>query len=321
MTGCGKPPGSCGFDPDLLCGQDSDKPIVLENLCAPSSRFCDGEWFNYRSIIAHQDPNDKNLVIVDSDPIGYGPTLPTNDPNYVAPILMYPNSLRNGMNFLYESWIDPCTCSWWRLRFDSCGKPLGYEQKQYETAADLEQALRDLRGYDSDTNNNQAAENFTSFVVAGVPSQVNIDIIGFAPPFISTGPDYGYQVFVLDTASGKYYRDPNNVQCTKPFFPTTCCDGATFTQYYYSGPPQAPGAILDITTETHLLNKICYEFDAATCRWTVCAIQDGADLPETPVTLCILQCCWSSCRNKLGPNKDCPDALAKPSLCCKNCCP
>lgn len=314
MTGCGKPPGACGFNPDLTCGQ-TDVSGILENLCAPSAEFCDPVWYHYRSIAAHPDPADPTLIVVDGDPIAYDV-----DPTFV-PTLMYPESLRHGVNFLYESWIDPCTCSWWRLRYDSCGRPLGYEQKQYDTAADLEQALKDLRGFDSDTNNNAAAEDFTSFVLAGVPSQVNLDIIGSTPPFIVTGRDFGYQVFVLDTATGRYRRDENNTNCTRPFYPTTCCDGAQFVQYYYSGPPKAKGEIIDTATDPNVLNKICYEFSAATCRYYVCGVQDGADLPEVPVTLCILQCCWSSCRLKTSLNAACPDAIAKPSLCCKNCCP
>lgn len=322
MTGCGKPPGACGFDPDLTCGTDAVIQEIVENFGAPSSKFTFGTWFHYRSIQLQVDPNDKNLLIVLDDPIGYGPTVPIIDPNYQPPTLMYPDRLRVGLKALYESWIDPCTCSWWRMRYDECGRPIGYERKQYETPQDLERALRDLRGFDSDTNNNVAAADCTSFVVAGIPSSVNLAIIGSTPPYIVTQEDFGYQVFILDTAVGRYYRDPNNVQCTKPFFPTTCCDGAQFTQYYFSGPPKAPGDVIDLTTpEGLLVNKICFEFLAATCRWYVCAVQDGSDLPETPVTLCPLQCCWDGCRNKIGINSNCPDAIAKPSLCCDKCCP
>ena len=322
MTGCGKPPGACGFDPDITCGTDAVAQEIVENFGAPSSKFTFGTWFHYRSIQLQVDPNNSNLLTVLDDPIGYGPTVPVIDPNYQPPTLMYPDFIRKGSALLYESWIDPCTCSWWRLRYDSCGSPIGYERKQYETPADLEQALRELRGYDSDTNNNAAAEACTSFVVAGIPSKVNLAVIGSNPPFIVTQEDFGYQVFVLDTAVGQYYRDPSNVQCTKPFFPTTCCDGAQFTQYYFSGPPKAPGSIIDLREpEGLLVNKICFQFNASTCRWYVCELQDGSDLPDVPVELCILQCCWSGCRTRVGLNKNCPDAIAKPSLCCSSCCP
>lgn len=322
MTGCGKPPGACGFDPSLTCGQ-ADTQLDFENAGAPSTKFGEGSWFLYRSIQLEEDPNDANVLNVLDDPIAKGPLLDPEDPLYQPATPMYPPALRGPVNFLYESWIDPCTCTWWRLRYDSCGRPEGYEPKEYESAAELEMALRELRGFDSDTNNNEAAENYTSFVVAGVPSQVNLDLVGSTPPVIVTGADYGYQVFVLDTAVGRYYRDPNNVQCTKPFFPNTCCDGAQFKQYYFSGEPKCGGVDtieLD-SAEGDLVNCICYEFSAETCRWYVCDIQAGADLDEEVVELCILQCCWSGCRNKIGINSECPDALDKPSLCCAKCCP
>lgn len=324
MTGCGKPPGSCGFDPSLTCGQLRDVSIVLENECAPSSgSFVDGigSWFQYRSIIAHVDPNDPTDLIVDGDPMA--------DP--ANPVPMYVQPLQAGINFLYESWIDPCTSSWWRLRYDSCGRAIGYEQKQYDTPADLEQALRDLRGFDSDTDNNAVSLECKSFVLGGVPTNVNITVMGVMAPFIVTGSNFGYQVFVLDTANNLYFRDPYNVQCTKPFFPNTCCDGATFIQYYFSGAPKAPGDTIDLNSaEGALVNAIQFIFSSATCRWYVNPVQpttmtaqlaQSQDLSEAPLMLCILQCCWDGCQNKTSINSNCPDALAKPSLCCNSCCP
>ena len=321
MTGCGKPPGACGFDPSLTCGSE-EVAQEFENAGAPSSKFEEGTWFQYRAIQLRVDENDDRLLHVLDDPIAKGPLLPEDDEFYQPPTPMYPPALRGPINFLYESWIDPCQCIWWRLRYDDCQRPAFYEPKRYDSAAELEEALRELRGFNSDTNNNQEAAEGRSFVVAGVPSQVNLEIIGSTPPFIVTGPDYGYQVFVLDTAVGRYFRDPNNVQCSKPFYPNTCCDGAQFVQYYFSGEPKCNGDTIDLdSAEGDLVNKICYEFDATTCRWYVCDLQDGAELPEVPPEMCILQCCWSSCRNKIGVNSECPDALDKPSLCCAKCCP
>jgi len=330
MTGCGLPPGACGFDPSLTCGQ-ADVQTNFENEGVPSSKFEEGSWFLYRSIQLVPDANDPNNLIVQDDPIAKGPLLPEDSEFYQPPTPIYPISLRGPINFLYESWIDPCTCTWWRLRYDGCGRPEGYEPKEYESAADLEMALNELRGFNSDTNNTEIAEQFASFVVAGIPSQVNLDLIGTTPPIIVTGPQFGYQVFVLDTAVGRYYRDPNNAQCTKPFFPNTCCDGAQFTQYYFSGEPKCgpgqtmenpDGDVIELdSAEGELVNSICYQFSAETCRWYVCDVQDGSDLDEEVVELTPLQCCWSGCRNKIGINSECPDALDKPSLCCAKCCP
>jgi len=317
MTGGGCPAGSCGFDPSIVC---ANLPVGVDPV---EGKTDDGTFFRYRSI--QLAPTETGYEVLD-DPIGYGPTVNPEDDGYAAATPVYPAALRGAVNFLYESWIDPVNCTWWRLRYDSCGRPLGYEAKVYDSNEDLEMALRELRGFNSDTNNNAAAEACTSFVVAGVPSTVNIETIGLSPPFIVTGPDFGYQVFILDTSNGRYYRDPNNVQCTLPFVfsnPSghTCCDGATFTQYYFSGPNKAPGDVIEDQAELDLVNSICYEFSSATCRWYVCGVQDGADLPIEPVELKILQCCWSGCRNKIGVNADCPDAIDKPSLCCASCCP
>lgn len=286
MSGCGKPPGTCDFNPNLCCGGDDPDFPSCEDVQNTG---------NLSGLVGDCGMTAKDTYVPDEDlcqPIEKDGSKPFED-----------------INFLYENWIDTCSLVWYTLVRNERGCPIGYNRVAGDgTVETLNAALAGTHARGTFTNIPSLNEE-RSFVFLEVPPSPMV-VASFTPTgngetltpdFVLTDERFGYQVYIRDKRNNRYYRDSYNSHCTEPMFPCDPCDLDCFVQFLEQRDMVSADPV-----------PVPYEFDAEFCRWYLADECEGimAVLPDVREAECDLACCWNRCGKRIGKNPGCTGRFA-----------